>query len=101
MIHTAYYKNYEKKINKLHFQYYFGKQNVKTNTDLLQFQIKKTFLINFTIFYKSIIMLLHIIAIAQFYNYTKKTINVPAQFISMINLVPSTGKKREKKKENK
>jgi hypothetical protein len=46
-------------------------------------------------------MLLHIIAIAQFYNYTKKTINVPAQFISMINLVPSTGKKREKKKENK
>jgi hypothetical protein len=39
MIYTAYYKNYEKKINKLHFQYYFGKQNVKTNTDLLQFQI--------------------------------------------------------------
>jgi hypothetical protein len=58
MIYTAYYKNYEKKkINKLHFQYYFGKQNVKTNTDLLQLQIKKTFLINFTIFYKALVML--------------------------------------------
>lgn len=100
MIYTAYYKNYEKKsINYISNIILVNK--MLKRIDLLQFQIKKTFLINFTIFYKSIIMLLHIIAIAQFYNYTKKTINVPAQFISMINLVPSTGKKREKKKENK
>lgn len=38
----------------------------------------------------------------NFYNYThKKRINVPSQFISMINLVPSTGKKKERKKDEK
>lgn len=62
---------------------------------------KKTFLIDFTIFYKSIIMFLHIIAPSQFYNYTKKNNKCSLSIYKHDKPGPINWQKKKEKKKRK